>query len=98
MYLVKILGDWLFKKESLGGGDIKLAFLMGLTLGYPGIGLRLSLISLIFSAFLALPYAIGTLYLNKKNELPYGPFLISSMVIVYVFINKFSRLLILFTL
>jgi prepilin signal peptidase PulO-like enzyme (type II secretory pathway) len=27
LYLFKILGDFLFKKESLGGGDIKLLFL-----------------------------------------------------------------------
>lgn len=98
MLFIKFLGDKIFKRESLGGGDVKLAFLIGLTLGYPGIGLRLSLIALIFSAFLALPYAIGTVYLNKKNELPYGPFLISSMIIIYIFIEKFLRLLIFFSL
>ena len=98
MCLIKILGDKIFKRESLGGGDIKLAFLIGLTLGYPGIGFRLSLISLIFASFLALPYAIMSVYLNKKNELPFGPFLISSMIIIFVFIEKFSKLFILFSL
>lgn len=98
MYLIKIIGDKLYKRESLGGGDIKLCFLMGLTLGYPGIGLRLSLISLIFASFLAMPYAIATLYLNKKNELPFGPFLISSMIIIFVFIEKFTNLLVFFSL
>jgi len=98
MYLIKLLGDKIFKKESLGGGDIKLAFLIGLSLGYPGIGLRLSLISLIFASFLALPYALSTLYLNKKNELPFGPFLISSTLIIFVFLEKFSNLLIIFEL
>ena len=28
MYAIKILGDKAFKKESLGGGDIKLMFLL----------------------------------------------------------------------
>ena len=98
MLFIKFVGDKMFKRESLGGGDIKLSFLIGLTLGYPNVGLRLSLISLIFSAFLAFPYAIGTMYLNKKNELPYGPFLISSMIIIYIFIEKFLRLLIFFSL
>lgn len=98
MYVIQILGNKIYKKESLGGGDIKLAFIIGLTLGYPGIGLRLSLISLIFSAFLALPYAVASLYLNKKNELPYGPFLISAMIIVFVFVKKFANLLIFFSL
>ncbi len=96
MFLIKLLGDKMYHRESLGGGDIKLCFLIGLTLGYPDIGIRMSLIALIFSAFLALPYAVATIYLIKKNELPYGPFLISSMVIVFTFIDKFSNLLGLF--
>jgi len=96
MYFIKFIGDKIYKRESLGGGDIKLCFLIGLTLGYPGVGFRLSLISLIFSAFLALPYAMLSVYLNKKNELPFGPFLISSMIIMFVFIEKFKNLLIFF--
>ena len=96
MYLIKIFGDKVFKKESLGGGDIKLCFLLGLILGYPNIGFRMSLISLIFSAFLAFPYAVAGVYLNKKNELPYGPFLISATLIIFIFFDKFSNLLIFF--
>ncbi len=98
MYLVKLLGDKLFKRESLGGGDIKLCFIIGLTLGYYGIGLRMGLICIIFSAFLALPYAIASVYLKKKNELPYGPFLIFSLVIIFIFLKKFYNLLIFFSL
>lgn len=93
MYLIKIIGDRLFKKESLGGGDIKLSFVTGLVLGY-----QLGLISLIFASFLALPYAVLSLYLNKKNELPFGPFLISSALIIFIFIEKFTNLLIFFQL
>lgn len=98
MYLIKIIGDKMYKRESLGGGDIKLCFLIGLVLGYPGIGFRMGLIALVFSAFLALPYAFASLYLNKKNELPFGPFLISSMIIVFIFIEKFVNLLVFFSL
>ena len=93
MFLIKIVGDKLFKKESLGGGDIKLSFLIGVSIGF-----RLGLISLIFASFLALPYAFAQVYLNKKNELPYGPFLISSALIIFIFLEKFSNLLIFFTL
>lgn len=91
MYGIKLLGDFLFKKESLGGGDIKLEFLVGLVLGY-----KLGLVSIVFASFLALPYALTSVYLNKKNELPFGPFLISSSLIIYLFIDKFTRLLIFF--
>lgn len=98
MYLIKLLGNFLFKKESLGDGDIKLGFLIGMSLGYVGIGIRLSLIAIMFSAFLALPYAYASLYLTKKNELPFGPFLASSMVIIYLFLDKFTNLLVFFNL
>lgn len=93
MYSVKLIGDKLFKKESLGGGDIKLCLFIGLIIGF-----RLGLISLVFASFLALPYAFANVYLNKKNELPYGPFLIAAAVIIYIFIDKFTNLLILFSL
>ncbi len=98
MYLIKLLGDKIYHRESLGGGDIKLAFLMGLTLGYPGIGLRMGLISLILASFLALPYAMAQVYLIKKNELPYGPFLIASTIMIFVFFDKFVNVLLLFSL
>lgn len=35
MLLIKTLGDIIFKKESMGGGDIKLMFTFGLVLGIP---------------------------------------------------------------
>lgn len=93
MYIIMLIGNFLFKKESLGGGDIKLSFLIGLTIGF-----RLGLISLIFSSFLALPYAFAQLSLNKKNELPYGPFLIGSATIIFIFLDKFTNLLVFFEL
>lgn len=93
MYFIKIFGDKIFKRESLGGGDIKLSFLIGLTVGF-----RLGLISLIFASFLALPYALGQVWFNKKNELPYGPFLIAATLIIFIFIEKFANLLVLFEL
>lgn len=87
-YIVKLIFDHIYKRESLGGGDIKLAFFMGLVLGYP-----LGLTAFMLSCFLALPYAFAILTLNKKNELPFGPFLISACLIVFLFNEKFSLVL-----
>lgn len=81
-------GNMLFKRESLGGGDIKLAFVMGLILGF-----RLGLVALILSAFLALPYSYAFLMLKKNNEVPYGPFLAASLLVVSMFAEKFLNLL-----
>ena len=90
-YLIKIIGDNIFKRESLGGGDIKLAFVIGYTLGF-----KLSLIALILSSFLALPYSVASLKLQKNNEVPFGPFLVSSLFIVFLFQDKFANILSLF--
>ena len=78
----------LFKRESLGGGDIKLAFVIGYALGF-----RLSLIAIILSSFLALPYSVASLKLQKNNEVPFGPFLVSSLFIVFLFQDKFINIL-----
>ena len=58
----------------MGTGDIFLAFLMGLILGFPNILVAL------FSAFLiGSVIGVGLVFLNKKtlkSEIPFGPFLI----------------------
>ena len=78
---IKKIGDLIFKKDSLGGGDIKFAFVMGLALGF-----KLGLVALILSTFLALPYSYAYFMLKKNNEVPYGPFLASSLFIIFLFI------------
>lgn len=78
--LIKYIGDIVFKKESLGGGDIKLAILFGVTLD-----IKLGMFAFILSAFLALPYALYSSFLKKDDVVPYGPFLILALILVYVF-------------
>lgn len=85
---IGFIGKKLFKKEALGGGDIKLAAVIGIILGF-----KLGLVSIILSSLLALPYAYGAMVLNKDSEVPFGPFLIASMAIVYIFAEKFSNLI-----
>ena len=87
MYLVQKIGNFIFKKESLGGGDIKLSFVIGLILN-----LRLSLITLIFSTFLTIPYAVAAMILNKDHRFAYGPFLVGSLLMVFLMSDKFKIL------
>lgn len=91
MFIISILGKKIFKKEALGGGDIKLSFIIGMILN-----LRLGLIAIIFSSLLALPYAIAAILLNKDNEVPFGPFLVGSMALVFMFYDKFMNFINLF--
>lgn len=79
MFLVKILGDFIFKKESLGGGDIKLMFLFGLVLGFP-----MSIVTIFFATFIAFPIAIYVLLRRKDNMIPFGPFLSIAAIILLI--------------
>ena len=88
MFLIGFIGKKLFKREALGGGDIKLAGIIGIVLG-----LKLGLVAIILSSLLALPYAVGAVMLNKNSEVPFGPFLIASMAIVFIFSDKFLNLI-----
>lgn len=77
LYLFKVLGDFVFKKESLGGGDIKLLFVIGLALGF-----GMSIVAIFIAAFIALPLSIISLIKNDNNVLPFGPYLSISSVII----------------
>ncbi len=81
MYGVKLLGDFIFGQESLGGGDIKLMFFSGLVIGLP-----LSVCTIFLATFIAFPIAIYILARRKDNLIPYGPFL--SMAAILIFISK----------
>lgn len=81
MYAIKILGDKAFKKESLGGGDIKLMFLFGLVLGYP-----MSICTIFLATFIAFPVALFILFSDKENIIPFGPFL--SMAAILLLVSK----------
>lgn len=79
MLLIKLLGDFLFKKESMGGGDIKLLGVFGFVLGFP-----LSVITIFLSAFIALPISLVVLKLKKTHEIPFGPFLSIAAIIIFL--------------
>jgi leader peptidase (prepilin peptidase)/N-methyltransferase len=79
-YLAAILGELLFKKESMGGGDIKLAMLLGAFLGWKNI-----LLVLFLSAFLGSLIGGIALFFSKDvketRTIPFGPFLALAAVI-----------------
>jgi len=99
MLFIGFLGKKLFKRDALGGGDIKLSFVIGLSLASLSMPyVSYALIALIFSTFLALPYSFFSLSSEISREVPYGPFLISATCFVFVFLEKFSYLVNLFTI
>ena len=79
MYIIKLIGDHLFKRESMGGGDIKLMFLFGLVIGYP-----LSICNIFLATFIAFPIAIYLLLSRKDNLIPFGPFLAMAAILIHI--------------
>ena len=88
MYLIKILGDKIFKKESMGGGDIKLMFIYGLVLGWP-----LSCISICLASFIGLPISLIMIKKTHDHEIPFGPFLAIAAIILVIFKIDFNTII-----
>ena len=88
MLLIKKMGDVIFKQESLGGGDIKLMFLIGLVLGYP-----MSVCNIFLATFIAFPIALLLLITKKDNVIPFGPFLSMASIILFVWGLTFTDII-----
>ncbi len=78
LLLIKMFGDYIFKKESLGGGDIKLMLVFGIVLGW-----QLTIFSIFLASFIALPISLIILKIYKTNIIPFGPFLGFSALLIF---------------
>ena len=78
LYLVKAFGDTLFKKETLGGGDIKIMLIIGVILGWSN-----GIIVIFFGSMLAFPMALYYFFKDKKHMLPFGPYLCAAALILH---------------
>ena len=79
---IAFLGALLFRKESMGMGDIKLAAMVGVFLGVQGVAF-----TLLMAFFVAALFSIGAMALKKANrqsQIPFGPFIAVASV-VYLF-------------
>ena len=95
MYMIMIIGNFIFKKETMGGGDVKMMFVFGL-LVHPLLGLFVIFIA----SLLALPVSLIMYYSKKQRLVPFGPFLLISLAFIYFtginvdmildFVNSFS--------
>lgn len=79
MFLIMKLGDYIFKKETLGGADVKLMFVVGITLEP-----FLSLLVIIIASMIALPISLFLLVKEKEHAIPFGPFIMVGTMIVFL--------------
>jgi leader peptidase (prepilin peptidase)/N-methyltransferase len=82
-YLVALAGSAIFKKEAMGGGDIKMMAMVGAAMGWKAVILTTFLGSLTGSIF-----GITLMVLKGKNrttKLAFGPFLALGTIITLFF-------------
>ena len=78
MSLIRLFGNSIFKKDSMGGGDIKMMTYVGFILGW-----KLSIVVIFLASFIALPISIINMYRKGEHMLPFGPYLaIASLIIL----------------
>ena len=73
-----LFGNKILKRESLGGGDIKMMSIFGLVLD-PLLGL----LSIFLGSLIALPISFLLLLKNKEKVIPFGPFLLIAINLIY---------------
>jgi len=88
MFLIKILGDFMFKKESMGGGDIKLLFFFGLIFGW-----QMSIVAIFIGSIVGLPISLLILYKKSTHIVPFGPFLSIGAIIVLLLQIDFQMII-----
>jgi len=79
LFLVATLYQWLFKREGMGGGDVKLLAMIGAFLGWKAVLLTILLSSLIGSVTGILMMVVKGK--DFKYAIPFGPFLSLGAVI-----------------
>lgn len=71
IYAMGLFGDIVFKKESMGGGDVKLMAMVGAFLGW-----KLALLSFFIAPFFGAIFGIIEKIRTKDSTMAYGPFLV----------------------
>ena len=80
LFGVGLLGNVIFKKESMGGGDIKLLAMLGAFLGLKSV-----FYVFILSPIVSLPFALYMKFFRRAETIPYGPFLAFTGAAFFIF-------------
>lgn len=76
IYAMGVLGKMAFKKEAMGGGDVKLMAMIGAFLGW-----KLVLLTFFLAPFFGTAVGIIVKIKEKKDIIPYGPYLSLATII-----------------
>ena len=70
IYVTGAIGNWVFRKESMGGGDVKLLAMLGSFLGWQKV-----VLVFLLAPVLALPLGLFLKFVKRQEVVAFGPFL-----------------------
>src|SRR5580698_10589227 len=76
IYLMGVIGDFVFKKETMGGGDVKLMGMVGAFMGW-----KMALLTFFLAPFFGAVFGIIEKIRTKDSTIAYGPFLITGALV-----------------
>jgi len=83
LFLVATVYQWLFKREGMGGGDVKMLAMIGAFLGWKAV-----ILTILLSSFIGSIIGITVIFIKGKDfkyAIPFGPFLALGAVISLFF-------------
>ena len=80
LLVIGFIGSKVLKKDAMGGGDVKLGFILGSFLGFK-ISILTLYLSFIISAVVIL-LGLVTKQISMKTTIPFGPYLATGTIIV----------------
>jgi leader peptidase (prepilin peptidase)/N-methyltransferase len=78
LWAIAVLGEWVFKEEAMGGGDIKMMAMVGAFVGWRGVLLTV-FVGALLGTLIFVP-----LTLRRKQHVPFGVFLALGAVVTFV--------------
>ena len=88
MFLLGVIGEFIFKKEALGGGDVKLMAMIGAFLGW-----KLVILTFFLAPVMGAGVGIFMKIRFKKEVIPYGPYLSAGAIISLLYGHEILRYL-----
>jgi leader peptidase (prepilin peptidase) / N-methyltransferase len=79
VWLVRIIGTTVLRKEAMGFGDVTLMAMIGAFLGW-----QAALMVFFIAPFAGLILGVLNLIINRDTEIPYGPFLCLGALVVII--------------
>jgi len=79
LFLIGVLGKIMYKKDAMGGGDVKLLAMIGAFLGWKSV-----LLTVFFSSLVGSLISLTLIYMKKKkmdDYIPFGPYLALGAII-----------------